>query len=109
MYECKIEYFFINEICIYIIIIINYYYNYIIIKFAIKMKKYIFITDLLQGEKFGRHTTQYSSLPRPPSSSKKGVVFGKVPSLISGAHTTVPLAIKGASARCLSAPTLGCD
>ncbi|CAK9822140.1 PPFIBP1 [Anthophora retusa] len=58
------------------------------------------------GEKFGRHTSQYSSLPRPPSSSKKGVVFGKVPSLVSGAHTTVPLAIKGPSARCLSAPTL---
>ncbi|KOC66703.1 Liprin-beta-1 [Habropoda laboriosa] len=58
------------------------------------------------GEKFGRHTSQYSSLPRPPSSSKKGVVFGKVPSLVSGAHTTVPLAVKGPSARCLSAPTL---
>ncbi|XP_076667461.1 liprin-beta 1 isoform X2 [Andrena cerasifolii] len=58
------------------------------------------------GERFGRHTSQYSSLPRPPSSSKKGVVFGKVPSLTSGAHTTVPLAIRGASARCLSAPTL---
>ncbi|XP_031774154.1 liprin-beta-1 isoform X5 [Apis florea] len=63
-------------------------------------------SPISNGEKFGRHTTQYSSLPRPPSSSKKGVVFGKVPSLISGAHTTVPLAIKGASARCLSAPTL---
>ncbi|XP_033360296.1 liprin-beta-1 isoform X2 [Bombus vosnesenskii] len=58
------------------------------------------------GEKFGRHTSQYSSLPRPPSSSKKGVVFGKVPSLVSGVHTTVPFAVKGASARCLSAPTL---
>ncbi|XP_043792430.1 liprin-beta-1 isoform X6 [Apis laboriosa] len=63
-------------------------------------------SPISNGEKFGRHTTQYSSLPRPPSSSKKGVVFGKVPSLVSGAHTTVPLAIKGASARCLSAPTL---
>ncbi|XP_043260178.1 liprin-beta-1 isoform X1 [Colletes gigas] len=57
-------------------------------------------------ERFGRHTSQYSSLPRPPSSSKKGVVFGKVSSLASGAHTTVPLAIRGISARCLSAPTL---
>ncbi|XP_034185432.2 liprin-beta 1 isoform X3 [Osmia lignaria lignaria] len=58
------------------------------------------------GERFGRHTSQYSSLPRPPSSSKKGVVFGKIPSLVYGAHTTVPLAVRGASARCLSAPTL---
>lgn len=29
------------------------------------------------GERFGRHTSQYSSLPRPPSSSKKGVVFAE--------------------------------
>ncbi|XP_076234046.1 liprin-beta 1 isoform X2 [Calliopsis andreniformis] len=63
-------------------------------------------TSVSNGERFGRHTSQYSSLPRPPSSSKKGVVFGKVPSLASGAHTTVPLAVRGASARCLSAPTL---
>nr|XP_033333931.1 liprin-beta-1 isoform X2 [Megalopta genalis] len=63
-------------------------------------------SPVLNGEKFGRHTSQYSSLPRPLSSSKKGVVFGKVPSLASGTHTTVPLAIRGASARCLSAPTL---
>ncbi|XP_017754486.1 PREDICTED: liprin-beta-1 isoform X1 [Eufriesea mexicana] len=63
-------------------------------------------SPMSNGEKFGRHTSQYSSLPRPPSSSKKGVMFGKVPSLASGVHTTVPLAIKGASARCLSAPTL---
>lgn len=75
----------------------------------IKIEEYIIVSDLLQGEKFGRHTSQYSSLPRPPSSSKKGVVFGKVPSLVSGVHTTVPFAVKGASARCLSAPTLGCD
>ncbi|XP_053970841.1 liprin-beta-1 isoform X1 [Hylaeus volcanicus] len=57
-------------------------------------------------EQFERHTSQYSSLPRPPSSSKKGVAFGKVSSLASGTHTTVPLAIRGVSARCLSAPTL---
>ncbi|KZC10042.1 Liprin-beta-1 [Dufourea novaeangliae] len=63
-------------------------------------------SPVLNREKFGRHTSQYSSLPRPLSSSKKGVVFGKVPSLTSGAHTTVPLAIRGASARCLSAPIL---
>ncbi|XP_076644154.1 liprin-beta 1 isoform X1 [Halictus rubicundus] len=63
-------------------------------------------SPVLNGEKFGRHTSQYSSLPRPMSSSKKGVVFGKVPSLASGTQTTVPLAIRGASARCLSAPTL---
>ncbi|XP_078036348.1 liprin-beta 1 isoform X1 [Augochlora pura] len=63
-------------------------------------------SPVLNGEKFGRHTSQYSSLPRPMSSSKKGVVFGKVPSLATGTHTTVPLAIRGASARCLSAPTL---
>ena len=66
-------------------------------------------SNLLQGEKFGRHTSQYSSLPRPPSTSKKGVMFGKVSSLVSGVHTTVPLAVKGVSARCLSAPTLGCN
>ncbi|XP_076161418.1 liprin-beta 1 isoform X2 [Ptiloglossa arizonensis] len=28
-------------------------------------------------ERLGRHTSQYSSLPRPPSSSKKGVVFAE--------------------------------
>jgi hypothetical protein len=61
-----------------------------------------------QGEKFSRHTGQYSSLPRPPT-SKKGVVFGKVPNLVSGAHTTIPLAVRGVSARCLSAPILGSD
>ncbi|XP_043522886.1 liprin-beta-1 isoform X2 [Frieseomelitta varia] len=64
------------------------------------------ISPMSNGEKFGRHTSQYSSLPRPPSTSKKGVMFGKVPSLVSGVHTTVPLAVKGVSARCLSAPTL---
>ncbi|KAK9304324.1 hypothetical protein QLX08_004309 [Tetragonisca angustula] len=64
------------------------------------------ISPMSNGEKFGRHTSQYSSLPRPPSTSKKGVMFGKVSSLVSGVHTTVPLAVKGVSARCLSAPTL---
>lgn len=62
----------------------------------------------LQSERFSRHTGQYSSLPRPPT-SKKGVVFGKVPNLVLGAHTTVPLAVKGVTARCLSAPILGFD
>ncbi|XP_029676628.1 liprin-beta-2-like [Formica exsecta] len=60
---------------------------------------------LCQGERFSRHTGQYSSLPRPPT-SKKGVAFGKVPNLVSGAHTTVPLAVRGIAARCLSAPIL---
>ncbi|XP_015431887.1 PREDICTED: liprin-beta-1 [Dufourea novaeangliae] len=32
-------------------------------------------SPVLNREKFGRHTSQYSSLPRPLSSSKKGVVF----------------------------------
>ncbi|XP_012246856.1 liprin-beta-1 isoform X10 [Bombus impatiens] len=36
------------------------------------------------GEKFGRHTSQYSSLPRPPSSSKKGVVFAEEEKTIIG-------------------------
>ncbi|XP_076750115.1 liprin-beta 1 isoform X3 [Xylocopa sonorina] len=63
-------------------------------------------SPVLNGEKFGRHTSQYSSLPRPPTTSKKGVMFGKAPSLVSGAHTTVPLAVRGVSARCLSAPSL---
>ncbi|XP_071557857.1 uncharacterized protein Liprin-beta isoform X1 [Temnothorax nylanderi] len=62
-------------------------------------------SPLSNGERFSRHTGQYSSLPRPPT-SKKGVVFGKVPNLVSGAHTTVPLAVRGVSARCLSAPLL---
>ncbi|XP_011861049.1 PREDICTED: liprin-beta-2 isoform X2 [Vollenhovia emeryi] len=62
-------------------------------------------SPLSNGERFSRHTGQYSSLPRPPT-SKKGVVFGKVPNLVSGAHTTVPLAVRGVSARCLSAPIL---
>ncbi|XP_020283903.1 liprin-beta-2 isoform X2 [Pseudomyrmex gracilis] len=60
---------------------------------------------LSNSERFSRHTGQYSSLPRPPT-SKKGVVFGKVPNLVLGAHTTVPLAVKGVTARCLSAPIL---
>ncbi|XP_031834085.1 liprin-beta 1 isoform X2 [Nomia melanderi] len=34
-------------------------------------------SPVLNGEKFGRHTSQYSSLPRPMSSSKKGVVFAE--------------------------------
>ncbi|XP_076297800.1 liprin-beta 1 isoform X3 [Lasioglossum baleicum] len=34
-------------------------------------------SPVLNGEKFGRHTSQYSSLPRPVSSSKKGVVFAE--------------------------------
>nr|XP_033333933.1 liprin-beta-1 isoform X4 [Megalopta genalis] len=34
-------------------------------------------SPVLNGEKFGRHTSQYSSLPRPLSSSKKGVVFAE--------------------------------
>ncbi|XP_046825861.1 liprin-beta-2 isoform X1 [Vespa crabro] len=62
--------------------------------------------SLSNGERFSRHAGQYSSLPRPPTSSKKGVAFGKVSNLISGEHTTVPLAIRGISARCLSAPIL---
>ncbi|CAL1684710.1 unnamed protein product [Lasius platythorax] len=62
-------------------------------------------SPLSNGERFSRHTGQYSSLPRPPT-SKKGVAFGKVPNLVSGAHTTVPLAVRGVSARCLSAPIL---
>ncbi|XP_012231629.1 liprin-beta-2 isoform X2 [Linepithema humile] len=62
-------------------------------------------SPLSNSERFSRHTGQYSSLPRPPT-SKKGVVFGKVPNLVSGAHTTVPLAVRGISARCLSAPIL---
>ncbi|XP_025162948.1 liprin-beta-2 isoform X3 [Harpegnathos saltator] len=62
-------------------------------------------SPLSNGERFSRHTGQYSSLPRPPT-FKKGVVFGKVPNLVSGAHTTVPLAVRGVSARCLSAPIL---
>ncbi|XP_012530529.1 liprin-beta-2 isoform X2 [Monomorium pharaonis] len=62
-------------------------------------------SPLSNGERFSRHTGQYSSLPRPPT-SKKGVVFGKVPNLVSGAHTTIPLAVRGVSARCLSAPIL---
>ncbi|XP_050460199.1 liprin-beta-2 isoform X2 [Cataglyphis hispanica] len=62
-------------------------------------------SPLSNGERFSRHTGQYSSLPRPPT-SKKGVAFGKVPNLVSGAHTTVPLAVRGIAARCLSAPIL---
>ncbi|XP_043269082.1 liprin-beta-2 isoform X2 [Venturia canescens] len=58
------------------------------------------------GERFSRHAGQYSSLPRPPTSTKKGVAFGKVPQQISAAQTTVPLAVRGTSARCLSAPIL---
>ncbi|XP_015595925.1 liprin-beta-1 isoform X2 [Cephus cinctus] len=63
-------------------------------------------SPLSNGERFSRHAGQYSSLPRPPTSSKKGVVFGKVSNLTPGSHTTVPLAIRGSSARCLSAPIL---
>ncbi|KAI4478044.1 hypothetical protein M0804_012235 [Polistes exclamans] len=63
-------------------------------------------SSLSNGERFSRHAGQYSSLPRPPTSSKKGVAFGKVSNLISGEHTTVPLAVRGISARCLSAPIL---
>ncbi|XP_044592543.1 kazrin-A isoform X1 [Cotesia glomerata] len=33
--------------------------------------------SLANGEKFSRHTGQYSSLPRPPTVPKKGVAFGK--------------------------------
>ncbi|XP_011255665.1 liprin-beta-2 isoform X4 [Camponotus floridanus] len=62
-------------------------------------------SPLSNGERFSRHTGQYSSLPRPPT-SKKGVAFGKVPNLVSGVHTTVPLAVRGVAARCLSAPIL---
>ncbi|XP_066581290.1 kazrin-like [Prorops nasuta] len=62
---------------------------------------------LTNGERFSRHTGQYSSLPRPPAaSSRKGVAFGKAPSLFTAADTTVPLNVKGVSARCLSAPIL---
>ncbi|XP_076628491.1 liprin-beta 1 isoform X4 [Colletes latitarsis] len=48
-------------------------------------------------ERFGRHTSQYSSLPRPPSSSKKGVVFAEEEKTIigdskSGIETQKPLA-----------------
>ncbi|XP_063989136.1 liprin-beta-1 [Diachasmimorpha longicaudata] len=63
-------------------------------------------TSITNGEKFSRHAGQYSSLPRPPTSVKKGVAFGKVSHQISGAQTTVPLAVRGNSARCLSAPAL---
>lgn len=41
-------------------------------------------SPISNGEKFGRHTTQYSSLPRPPSSSKKGVVFAEKEKTIIG-------------------------
>lgn len=41
-------------------------------------------SPISNGEKFGRHTTQYSSLPRPPSSSKKGVVFAEKEKTIVG-------------------------
>ncbi|XP_057335360.1 uncharacterized protein LOC130674122 isoform X2 [Microplitis mediator] len=33
--------------------------------------------SIANGEKFSRHTGQYSSLPRPPTVPKKGVAFGK--------------------------------
>ncbi|XP_012268220.1 liprin-beta-2 isoform X2 [Athalia rosae] len=64
-------------------------------------------SPISNGERFSRHAGQYSSLPRPPTSSKKGVAFGKVVGNLSpGTQTTVPLAIRGISARCLSAPIL---
>ena len=59
-----------------------------------------------QGERFSRHAGHYSSLPRPPTSTKKGVIFGKIPNT-STSHLIDSLAEKGVSGRCLSAPTLG--
>ncbi|XP_046429686.1 liprin-beta-1 isoform X2 [Neodiprion fabricii] len=58
------------------------------------------------GERFSRHAGQYSSLPRPPTSSKKGVAFGKVVANSNYGAQSVPLTVKGISARCLSAPIL---
>ncbi|KAK1137186.1 hypothetical protein K0M31_001710 [Melipona bicolor] len=42
------------------------------------------ISPMSNGEKFGRHTSQYSSLPRPPSTSKKGVMFAEEEKTIIG-------------------------
>ncbi|XP_044008499.1 liprin-beta-1-like isoform X5 [Aphidius gifuensis] len=65
------------------------------------------------GEKFSRHAGQYCSLPRPPTTTtttKRAVAFGKVfhhqQMSYVDAQTTVPLAVRGSSARCLSAPVL---
>ncbi|XP_031783516.1 liprin-beta-1 isoform X3 [Nasonia vitripennis] len=60
---------------------------------------------LTNGERFSRHAGHYSSLPRPPTTSKKGVAFGKT-QIISAAQSTNSLAVRGVSARCLSAPVL---
>ncbi|XP_034950174.1 liprin-beta-2 isoform X4 [Chelonus insularis] len=65
-------------------------------------------TSISNGEKFSRHTGQYSSLPRPPTVTKKGVAFGKLSHHLSpGAQSSViNMNMMGTSSRCLSAPIL---
>lgn len=65
-----------------------------------------FFSMLSQGDRFSRHAGHYCSLPRPPNSSKKGVVFGKIPN-VTTIQSTNSLAVRGISARCFSAPVLG--
>lgn len=64
------------------------------------------VFSFLKGERFSRHAGHYSSLPRPPTASKKGVAFGKTPS-ISAAQSTDYLPVRGVSERCLTTPILG--
>ncbi|KAG7201072.1 hypothetical protein KM043_017615 [Ampulex compressa] len=42
------------------------------------------ISPISNGEKFSRHTGQYSSLPRPPTFSKKGVAFAEQEKTVIG-------------------------
>lgn len=74
----------------------------------VDFKQIVLFSSLnFQGERFSRHAGQYSSLPRPPTSSKKGVAFGKAPNFASVMQTSNSLAMRGIDARCLSAPVLG--
>ncbi|XP_058788608.1 liprin-beta-1 isoform X3 [Phymastichus coffea] len=65
-------------------------------------------SPLTNGERFSRHAGHYSSLPRPPTASKKGVAFGKTPSL-SAAQSTNYLPVRGVSERCLTTPILAAE
>ncbi|XP_044592545.1 liprin-beta-1 isoform X3 [Cotesia glomerata] len=46
--------------------------------------------SLANGEKFSRHTGQYSSLPRPPTVPKKGVAFAEEDKIIANESVNSP-------------------
>ncbi|KAF7390903.1 hypothetical protein HZH66_009383 [Vespula vulgaris] len=47
-------------------------------------------SSLSNGERFSRHAGQYSSLPRPPTSSKKGVAFAEEEKTVIGESSFQP-------------------